>query len=145
MVVIVDLFLVVNVCLVKQDELDMVYYDVGIFILIFKDEVLINYYVVQEFVELKDGDEGMLIVVSLGYLECFIKVKIIKIDFVIDMVLLKLDKDMDVELVMFVSVRDNQIVYMIGFLKNFVGDLVLLDEEFFLIYNMIVKSWVYSS
>ncbi|PAD31224.1 S1 family peptidase [Paenibacillus sp. 7523-1] len=140
-----DSFPVVNVRLVKQDEPDMVYYDVGTSILISKDEVLTNYHVVQEFAELKDGDEGTLTVASPGHLERPIKAKIIKTDPVIDMALLKLENDMDAEPVAFASARDNQIVYTIGFPKNPAGDLVLLDEEFPTTYNTIAKSRVYSS
>ena len=118
MAVTADSFPVVNVRLVKQDEPDMVYYDVGTSILISKDEVLTNYHVVQEFAELKDGDEGTLTVASPGHLERPIKAKIIKTDPVTDMALLKLDKDMDAEPVTFASARDNQIVYTIGFPKT---------------------------
>ena len=67
MAVTADSFPVVNVRLVKQDEPDMVYYDVGTSILISKDEVLTNYHVVQSFAELSDGDEGTLTVRKSGF------------------------------------------------------------------------------
>ena len=95
MAVTADSFPVVNVRLVKQDEPDMVYYDVGTSILISKDEVLTNYHVVQSFAELSDGDEGTLTVASPGSLGKPVKAKIIKTDPVTDMALLKLDKEID--------------------------------------------------
>lgn len=145
MAVTADSFPVVNVRLVKQDEPDMVYYDVGTSILISKDEVLTNYHVVQSFAELSDGDEGTLTVASPGSLSKPVKAKIIKTDPVTDMALLKLDKEIDAQPVIFANARDNQVVYTIGFPKNPAGDLVILDEDFPSTYNTIAKSRVFSS
>ncbi|MCG7375615.1 serine protease [Paenibacillus sp. ACRSA] len=139
-----DSFPVVNVRLVKQDEPDVVYYDVGTSILISKDEVLTNYHVVQEYAELAKGDEGTLTVASPGELKRPIKAKIIKTDPVTDMALLKLDEEINAQPVTFANARDNQLVYTIGFPKNPDGDLVILDDEFPATYNTIAKSRVSS-
>ncbi|WP_440109914.1 S1 family peptidase [Paenibacillus sp. QZ-Y1] len=145
MAVTADSFPVVNVRLIKKDEPDTVYYDVGTSILISKDEVLTNYHVVQDFAELSDGDEGTLTVASPGHLNKPVKAKIIKTDPVTDMALLKLDKEIDAQPVTFANAKDNQIVYTIGFPKNPAGDLLLLDEKFPSTYNTIAKSRVFSS
>lgn len=140
-----DSFPVVNVRLIKANEPDLVYYDVGTSILISKDEVLTNYHVVQDIAELPDGDKGTLTVASPGALHKSVKAKIIKTDPVTDMALLKLDKPIDAEPVKFADARDNQVVYTIGFPKNTSGDLVILDDEFPSTYNTIAKSRVFSS
>ncbi|MCP1133038.1 serine protease [Paenibacillus polysaccharolyticus] len=140
-----DSFPVVNVRLVKANEPDMVYYDVGTSILISKDEVLTNYHVVQEFAELSGGDKGTLTVASPGALNQAVKAKIVKTDPVTDMALLKLDKPIDAEPVKFADARDNQVVYTIGFPKNPSGDLVILDDDFPSTYNTIAKSRVFSA
>lgn len=145
MAVTADSFPVVNVRLVKADEPDMVYYDVGTSILISKDEVLTNYHVVQEFAELSGGDKGTLTVASPGALNQGVKAKIVKTDPVTDMALLKLDKPINAEPIKFADAHDNQIVYTIGFPKNPSGDLVILDDDFPSTYNTITKSRVFSS
>ncbi|MGF6358294.1 S1-C subfamily serine protease [Paenibacillus sp. 4624] len=145
MAITADSFPVVNVRLIKANEPDMVYYDVGTSILISKDKVLTNYHVVQEFAELSGGDKGTLTVASPGALNQAVKAKIIKSDPVMDMALLKLDKPIDAEPVKFADARDNQVVYTIGFPKNPSGDLVILDDDFPSTYNTIAKSRVFSS
>lgn len=145
MAITADSFPVVNVRLIKEDEPDMVYYDVGTSILIAKDVVLTNYHVVQDYAELSAGEEGTLTVASPGALNQSVHAKIIKTDPVTDMALLKLDKAINAEPVSFASAKDNQLVYTIGFPKNAAGDLVLLDDEFPKTYNTIAKSRVFSS
>ncbi|CAI6061054.1 hypothetical protein PAECIP112173_01786 [Paenibacillus sp. JJ-100] len=145
MAITADSFPVVNVRLIKADEPDKIFYDVGTSILISPDEVLTNYHVVQSYAEISDGDKGTLTVASPGALNQVVKAKIIKTDPVTDMALLKLDKPIDAKPVKFANARDNQPVYTIGFPKNPSGNLLILDDDLPETYNTIAKSRVYSS
>lgn len=142
-----DSIFVVNVNRIGADNPRIIHYSVGTSILISEDELITNYHVIQEYVEMKATDKGTLHVASPAKLSKWIDADVVFTDEERDIAILKLHHKVDYKPITFAQAHDNQSVITIGYPANPAGQLILFDhlDASQHLLNTIARTRIYSS